>query len=81
MRAEGRCPRRNPSEAGNDRVRCAAIRLAERYKLKEREDFAVDGVPRTPEGARDLWQRDMYHFHKWAAAGDLDVKHAVRRYP
>ena len=26
----------------------------------------MDGVPRDLEGAQDLWQRDKYHFQKWA---------------
>ena len=46
--------------------RVAAIRLGERCKLKEGEDFRIDGVPRTLEGAQDLWERDKYHFQKWA---------------
>ena len=46
--------------------RVAAVRLGERCKLKQGEDFVVDGVPRTLEGARDLWTRDKYHFQKWA---------------
>lgn len=46
--------------------RVAAIRLGERCHLKQGEDFEVDGVPRTLEGARDLWERDKYHFQKWA---------------
>ena len=25
-----------------------------------------EGVPRTVEGAQDLWERDKYHFQKWA---------------
>ena len=45
--------------------RVARIRLSERLGLREGEDFTVEGVPRTVEGARDLWQRDKYHFQKW----------------
>ena len=32
----------------------------------EGEDFTVEGVPADLEGARDLWERDKYHFQKWA---------------
>ena len=46
--------------------RVAAVRLAERCKLKLGEDFEINGVPRTLEGAQDLWTRDKYHFQKWA---------------
>ena len=46
--------------------RVAAIRLGERCKLKEGEDYEIAGVPRTCEGAKDLWERDKYHFQKWA---------------
>ena len=44
----------------------AAVRLRDRLALKEGEDFEIEGVPRTVDGARDLWQRDKYHFQKWA---------------
>ena len=46
--------------------RVARVRLTERLGLVEGKDFTVEGVPRTVEGARDLWQRDKYHFQKWA---------------
>ncbi len=46
--------------------RVARIRLQDRLGLLEGTDFAIDGVPRTLEGARDLWTRDKYHFQKWA---------------
>ncbi len=46
--------------------RVARIRLTERLGLLEGQDFIVEGVPRTIEGARDLWRRDKYHFQKWA---------------
>ena len=46
--------------------RVARIRLAERLGLVEGQDFIVEGVPRTLEGAKDLWRRDKYHFQKWA---------------
>ena len=46
--------------------RVARIRLAERLGLIEDQDFVIEGVPRTVEGAKDLWRRDKYHFQKWA---------------
>ena len=46
--------------------RVARVRLTERLGLMEGKDFIVEGVPRTLEGARDLWRRDKYHFQKWA---------------
>ena len=46
--------------------RVAAVRLGERCHLQEGTDFMIDGVPRSFEGAKDLWERDTYHFQKWA---------------
>ena len=46
--------------------RVASVRLEERMGLKEGKDFFVEGVPRNIEGAQDLWERDKYHFQKWA---------------
>ena len=46
--------------------RVSAIRLSERYGLVEGQDYAISGVPRTVEGAEDLWKRDKYQFEKWA---------------
>ena len=46
--------------------RVARVRLTERLGLVEGQDFTVEGVPRTVEGAQDLWRRDKYHFQKWA---------------
>ena len=46
--------------------RVAAVRLRDRLALKEGEDFTIEGVPRDMVGAHDLWQRDKYHFQKWA---------------
>ena len=46
--------------------RVAKVRLQDRLGLVEGEDFTIDGVPRNVEGARDLWERDKYHFQKWA---------------
>ncbi len=46
--------------------RVASKRLKDRLRLKEDIDFEIDGVPKTVEGAQDLWNRDKYHFQKWA---------------
>ena len=46
--------------------RVASVRLRDRLGLKEGVDFEIEGVPRNMEGARDLWERDKYHFQKWA---------------
>ena len=46
--------------------RVAKVRLQDRLGLVEGRDFAIDGVPRDLEGARDLWKRDKYHFQRWA---------------
>ena len=46
--------------------RVAKVRLQDRLGLIEGTDFEISGVPRTMEGARDLWERDKYHFQKWA---------------
>ena len=46
--------------------RVAQVRLKDRCGLIEGRDYEVDGVPRNLEGARDLWERDKYHFQKWA---------------
>ena len=46
--------------------RVAQVRLNDRCGLVEGRDYQVDGVPRNLEGARDLWERDKYHFQKWA---------------
>ena len=46
--------------------RVASVRLSERLGLVEGQDYVVEGVPRTVEGAHDLWKRDPYHFQKWA---------------
>ena len=46
--------------------RVARIRLQHRLGLVEGKDFTIDGVPRNVEGAKDLWERDKYHFQKWA---------------
>lgn len=46
--------------------RVAKVRLQDRCHLIEGEDFIVQGVPETTEGAQDLWERDKYHFQQWA---------------
>ena len=46
--------------------RVSAIRLSERCGLVETRDYEISGVPRTVEGAADLWKRDKYQFEKWA---------------
>ena len=46
--------------------RVSAVRLSERCHLVEGVDYEILGVPRTLEGAQDLWRRDKYHFQKWA---------------
>ena len=46
--------------------RVARVRLNERLGLIEGQDYIIEGVPRTVEGAQDLWERDKYHFQKWA---------------
>ena len=46
--------------------RVASVRLSQRLGLIEGQDYLVEGVPRTVEGAQDLWERDPYHFQKWA---------------
>ena len=46
--------------------RVAQVRLNDRCGLVEGKDYEVDGVPRNLEGAQDIWERDKYHFQKWA---------------
>ena len=46
--------------------RVARVRLGERCRLVEDQDYVIDGVPQNTEGAKDLWKRDKYHFQKWA---------------
>ncbi len=46
--------------------RVASVRLRDRLGLLEGTDFDIEGVPRNMEGARHLWERDKYHFQKWA---------------
>ena len=46
--------------------RVAAVRLRDKMGLVLGEDYQIEGVPRNIEGAKDLWERDKYHFQKWA---------------
>ncbi len=46
--------------------RVTKARLEDRLRLAAGRDFTIEGVPRNLEGAQDLWQRDKYHFQKWA---------------
>ncbi|MCY4552148.1 MAG: DNA methyltransferase [Candidatus Poribacteria bacterium] len=46
--------------------RVSAVRLNERCGLILDRDYEITGVPRTLEGAEDLWKRDRYQFQKWA---------------
>ena len=45
--------------------RVASVRLEQRLGLIEGQDYVIEGVPRTVEGAQNLWERDPYHFQKW----------------
>ena len=46
--------------------RVSAVRLGDQCGLIEGQDYEITGVPRTMEGAADLWKRDKYQFEKWA---------------
>ena len=46
--------------------RVSQARLHDRLGLQEGRDYVIEGIPHNIEGARDLWQRDKYHFQKWA---------------
>ena len=46
--------------------RVSATRLNEECGLIEERDYEITGVPRTLEGAEDLWKRDKHQFQKWA---------------
>ncbi len=46
--------------------RVASVRLKERIGLIEGQDLTFEGVPRDLEGALNLWERDKYHFQRWA---------------
>jgi len=45
--------------------RVAKKRLEKRLHLVEGKDFIIEGIPNNLEGAKDLWNRDRYHFQKW----------------
>ncbi len=40
--------------------------LAEKYRLKEGQDFEVDGIPPSVEAAAVLFERDPHQFQHWA---------------
>ncbi len=46
--------------------RVTRLRLLDRLGLMEGQDFTIDGIPSTLEGAVDLWTKDKYHFQQWA---------------
>ena len=46
--------------------RVAKTRLEDRLGLTEGQHFMINGVPNSIESAQDLWERDKYHFQKWA---------------
>ncbi len=46
--------------------RVSAIRLKERCGLLQGQDYELTGIPRSLEGAEELWQRDTSQFQKWA---------------
>ncbi len=46
--------------------RVARARLTDTYGLVEGQDFTIQGIPRTLEGAKDLWERDAHQFARWA---------------
>lgn len=46
--------------------RLSAVRLKEKCGLVEGRDYQITGIPRSLEGAKDLWERDSYHFQQWA---------------
>ena len=46
--------------------RVAKIRLEDRLRLAEGQDFEIHGWPNSFEGAVDLFERDPYQFQKWS---------------
>ena len=48
--------------------RVSAVRLKERCKLREGQDYEITGIPQTLEGAEHLWNSDPYHFQTWAVS-------------
>jgi site-specific DNA-methyltransferase (adenine-specific) len=45
--------------------RVARRRLGERLHLVQGQDYVIEGVPQTWEGAHELWRQDPYQFQKW----------------
>ena len=41
-------------------------RLYNRLHLQENNDYVIDGIPQTQEGAINLWKKDKFEFQKWA---------------
>ena len=57
--------------------RVARLRLQDRLHLKEGDDYVIDGVPLSWEGAYHLWDQDPYQFQKWCVEqveGFVNVK-------
>ncbi|MBS8226797.1 DNA methyltransferase [Vannielia litorea] len=46
--------------------RVAKVRLEDKLGLEEGIDFEIRGIPKSFEGAQDLWTYDKHHFQKWA---------------
>ena len=46
--------------------RVARLRLAHSCGLREGEEYALEGIPRDMQGARELCSRDSRQFQKWA---------------
>jgi DNA modification methylase len=56
--------------------------LLKRYGLQEGQDYEINGVPLSLEGAQDLFARDPRQFQHWAvelAGGFCSVKHSGDR--
>ncbi|MYI40951.1 MAG: hypothetical protein F4063_03135, partial [Chloroflexi bacterium] len=45
--------------------RIARARLQDRLHLAAGHEYVIDGVPRSIEGAIELWRQDAYQFQKW----------------
>ena len=57
--------------------RVARARLQERLHLQEGRDYVIEGVPKTWDGALQLWRQDAYQFQKWCVElveGFVNVK-------
>ena len=46
--------------------RVSRDRLKHRLNLDEGQDYLIEGVPISHEGAVDLWKQDPFEFQKWA---------------